>query len=105
MAEQAPVLRKAARRQRRLRMALTFIAGALLLNALVGERGFVETWRAARETRALAASIAGLRAENSRLRDEARRLREDPAAIETLARRDLGLIHPGEILVVVKDKR
>ena len=37
------------------------------------------------------------------LRDMARRLREDPAAIEEQARRELGLIKPGEVLFIVKD--
>jgi cell division protein FtsB len=36
------------------------------------------------------------------LREEARRLREDPAALEEAARRDLGLLRPGETLVVVR---
>jgi cell division protein FtsB len=30
-------------------------------------------------------------------------LREDPAAIEDIARRDLGLIKPGEKLFIIKD--
>ena len=33
----------------------------------------------------------------------ARRLREDPAAIEEQARRELGLIKPGEVLFIVND--
>ena len=33
----------------------------------------------------------------------ARRLREDPSAIEEQARRELGLIKPGEVLFIVKD--
>ena len=43
-----------------------------------------------------------LRGQNERLRDEVRRLREDPGTIEYVARKDLGLAGPGEILVVVK---
>jgi cell division protein FtsB len=44
-----------------------------------------------------------LKAENAGLREQARRLKEDPATIEGIARADLGLVRPGEILVVVKD--
>jgi cell division protein FtsB len=33
----------------------------------------------------------------------ARRLRDDPAAIEEQARRELGLIKPGEVLFIIKD--
>ena len=59
--------------------------------------------RAQHEYDELAASIARQRAENARLRDQARRLREDPSAIEEIARRELGLIKPGERVFIVKD--
>lgn len=96
--------RQAALRRGRIRLALTFVALALLLNALVGERGLVETLRGRKQHRTLASSIATLRAENDRLRETVRRLREDPAAIEALARRELGLVRPGEILVVIRPR-
>ena len=51
----------------------------------------------------LSATIARQRAENARLREEARRLNEDPAAIEEIARRELGLIRPGERVFIIKD--
>ena len=42
--------------------------------------------------------------ENYMLRDKARRLREkEPAAIEELARGELGMIKPGELLFIIKD--
>ena len=44
-----------------------------------------------------------LSSENAQLREEARRLREDPTAIEELARRELGLIKPGEKVFIIKD--
>jgi cell division protein FtsB len=51
----------------------------------------------------MSATITQLRAENARLREVARRLREDPSAIEEIARRELGLIRPGERVFIVKD--
>ena len=48
-------------------------------------------------------AIAHERAENAHLADLARRLREDPDAIEEIARRELGLIKPGEKVFIVKD--
>jgi cell division protein FtsB len=39
------------------------------------------------------------------MREEAARLQRDPTAIEAVARRDLGLIRRGEILIVVKDRK
>jgi cell division protein FtsB len=50
-------------------------------------------------------SIERLRAENVRLREDARRLRSDPGTIEALARQELGLIKPGEVLFIIKDAR
>ena len=57
--------------------------------------------RANREFNTLSQVIAALRAENQDLRQEAREFREEPRMIEHLARRDLGLIEPGEVLFIV----
>jgi cell division protein FtsB len=73
------------------------------LDALVGDRGLLAGIRARQQYRALEASLASARTENARLLEEARRLREDPDTIEDVARRDLGLIRPGETLFIIKD--
>jgi cell division protein FtsB len=91
-------------RRRTLQLLLVFVTLVLVINALVGERGLMETLRARRHHQELVTSIERLRAENARLRDEARRLLADPATIEGLARRELGLIKPGEVLFIIKDK-
>ena len=82
---------------------ILFVGCVLLLDGLVGEKGLVEMLKKRQEFRALEQSLADIRTDNVRLREEARRLREDAAAIEDLARRDLGLIKPGEKLFIVKD--
>lgn len=97
-----PIPRRGERRRRRLDLALSFVALILLVNAVVGDRGLLETWRARRQYSRLVAGISTLRDENHRLRDLARRLREDPISIESIARQDLGLIRRGEILVFVR---
>ena len=53
----------------------------------------------------LVVAIDRMKAENARLREEARRLRTDPATIEAVARRELGLLKPGELLFIIKDAR
>ena len=58
---------------------------------------------ARRQHQAMQSSLDRLRAENAALRSQARRLREDPEAIEEIARRDLRLLAPGEIVFIVKD--
>jgi cell division protein FtsB len=91
------------RNRRIVHWLLLFIAALIVVDGLVGERGLLAMLRARREYDTLSASIARQRAENARLRDEARRLREDPSAIEEVARRELGLIKPGEKVFIIKD--
>jgi cell division protein FtsB len=93
------------RRRRTLQMLLAFVTLVLIINALVGERGLMQTLRARRQHEELVGAIEQLRGENARLREEARRLRTDPAAIEALARQELGLIRPGEMLFIIKDTK
>jgi len=91
------------RNRRVIQYLLIFVAAVIFVDGLVGERGLVAMVRARRQHDALAATIAREQAENGRLREEARRLREDPMAIEEIARRDLGLIKPGEKVFILKD--
>ena len=85
--------------------ALLFAACVLLVNGLFGERGLTETLRARRTFKAASKDLDKLKRENSGLRDQVRRLRDDPSTIEAVARGELGLIKPGEILVTVKDAK
>ena len=94
------------RRQRRIAQYVVLLVGCLVVvDALVGDKGLIAMMKARQQSRALEASLERVTSENARLRDEARRLREDPTAIEDIARRELGLIHPGEKLFIVKDIR
>jgi len=93
------------RRRRILSYALIAGAAALMVNAVVGENGYLASLRAQRQYAALASQVTKVRLENQQLREQARRLREDPAAVEDAARRDLGLIRPGETLIVLRDGR
>ena len=86
-----------------MRVLLLFVAAVVIVDALVGDRGLLAMLRARHQYDQLAGTIARQRAENARLREEVRRLREDPGAIEEIARRDLGLIRPGEKVFIVKD--
>jgi cell division protein FtsB len=85
------------------RLLVLFAAIVLIVDALVGDRGFLAMLRARRQYDQLSATLERQRGENARLRDEAGRLRNDPAAIEELARRELGLIRPGEKVFIIKD--
>lgn len=93
------------RRRRILRYALLAGAIILMVNAVVGENGYLAALRARREQDSMAANVARLRMENQQLQEQARRLKTDPVAQEEAARRQLGLIRPGETLVILRDAK
>jgi cell division protein FtsB len=84
--------------------AVCFAGCVLAANALIGERGLSETLRARREFRQTVSDLSKLQYENAMLADAVRRLRHDARTIEGVARAELGLIKPGEILVVVNPR-
>lgn len=88
-----------------LRRALIFVTCVLLADALFGDRGLAQTIRARREHQQMADDLRRQRQENAALRERTRRLKDDPREIEAVAREELGLIRPGEIMVVVKTAR
>jgi len=89
--------------KRILRLAVVFVSVAVIVDAVVGERGLLTTMRARNQFEAANAALAEARAENDRLREQVSRLTDDPAAIEELARDELGLMRPGEKVFIVKD--
>ena len=98
-----PLGESAARRTRVVQLVIFAIAAVITIDAVVGEKGLLETFRARGEQTQLLNEIDRTRYDNARKREYARRLREDPRAIEEAARRDLGLVKPGEVLVIVRD--
>jgi cell division protein FtsB len=92
-----------ARNRRILHFSLLFVAAVVVLDALAGDRGLLAMLRVRRQHTALAATLARDRAINAHLAEQARRLREDPTAIEEVARKELGLIKPGEKVFIIKD--
>jgi cell division protein FtsB len=98
-----PRPKNAPRNGRLVQILVVLVASIIIVDGLVGDRGLLAMLRAHHEYDSLAAAVAHQRAENAHLREEARRLREDPSAIEEIARRELGLIRPGERVFIVKD--
>ena len=92
------------RRHRGLYILGVLIVCVLAANAVIGERGLLESRKAERRHDNLLDSIESLQRENRRLNNHVKRLREDPTSIESIARRELGLIRPGEIVFIVKDR-
>jgi cell division protein FtsB len=103
VAKKTPTPKRPTRTRRVVHVLLLFVASVIVLDALVGDRGLVAMLRARHEYDELSAAVARQRAENTKLRETARRLKDDPSAIEEIARRELGLIKPGERVFIVKD--
>jgi cell division protein FtsB len=92
------------RRGRRLaRYVLGLVTIILVIDAIVGEKGLLALLKARRDFSAVEQALEQARRENIQLREDARRLREDPTAIEEIARRELGLIKPGEKLFIIRE--
>jgi len=90
-------------RRRLVAWSLSIGLVVLLVNSVVGENGYLATLRAQQEVAGLRTSVSHLRIANQRLQDEIARLRTDPEALEEAARRSLGLMRPGETMVVIRD--
>ncbi|MFQ5989304.1 MAG: septum formation initiator family protein [Candidatus Methylomirabilales bacterium] len=88
---------KASRPRRGLIMALCFFA-LLFLLSLVGDRSLLELYRKVRVKADLEQHIEALKQENTLLRQEVEAMRRFPSRAEEIARRDLGLVRPGEIV-------
>lgn len=89
--------------RRVLRYGLLMLTTVVLIDSIVGEKGVLALMRTRHELRTLERTVQAARVENQRLLEQARRYREDPATIEELARRDLGLMKPGEKLFIIRD--
>ena len=100
-----PLAARTGRGGKLLNLPLGFITVVLLVDALVGEEGLMDRLRAREEFARAAAALEALKRENAAMREEKRRLQEDPTMIEAIAREQLGLIRPGEMMFIIKDTR
>ncbi len=92
------------RRVRLLTLILLFCALALVIDAVAGERGWIANSREQRQIEQAEQDLAAKQRENAELADYRDRLRRrDPATIEEIARREHGLIRPGEKVFILKD--
>jgi len=84
---------------------LIFATVVLLVDSLVGDKGLIERLQARRKYAEMEASLNELKARNAALRQYAKELKDNPAAIEAIAREQLGLARPNEILFIVRDAK
>ena len=92
------------RRVRLLTLVLLFCALALVIDAVAGERGWIANSRNRRQVEQDERALAAKQRENADLTDYRDRVkRKDPATLEEIARREHGLIRPGEKLFILKE--
>jgi cell division protein FtsB len=96
----------ASRRERTVPSGLSWAVGVaaavlLLAMALAGARSFRDLEAARARTGELSSEIAGAEARIVELERRIELLRDDPVTLERLAREELGLVHPEDVVVVL----
>ena len=90
-------------RRKALFVLFWFIALSLLFNSLFGDMGLIQGYRQRSTLARLRVEVDQLREANARLATDIGDLKHDPYRIERVAREDLGLTRPGEILFLFQD--
>jgi len=76
---------------------------AVLLLAIFNERGALEVSKRHSELDRIKSEVSDLQKQNEMLRTEIDSLRHDPATIERIAREQLKLVRPGEIILLTPE--
>jgi len=85
-----------------LRKRMYFIPAGVILFILFftvfGERGLLRIYHLSKDKQEMEKRVTELKAENDRLRREIEALQSDRRYLESIARRDFGLVRPNEII-------
>ncbi len=83
---------------------LIVIAVALIVHEIFGQNGYLALRKQKQEFQALQQQIEQLKKENLELEKQVQALRSNPKAIERVAREDMRLARPGEIIYTLPEK-
>ncbi len=89
-------LRSFVGRNARTLLALGFLV--VLVGDIFGAHGFLAMRRTQREIEQVSKEIQQLTEDNRKLADQVKTLKTDPKAIERIAREEMGLARPGELI-------
>lgn len=78
---------------------------AMVVHDVFGTHGFLAMRRTQSEIKKVQANLEQLNKENEALEQEVRDLKSDPRLIEKIARDELGLARPGEVIIRVPQGR
>ena len=98
-------LKDPAARARATRWGLGALGGILVFHLVFGDMGLIAGARQRSNLARLGEEVRGLEADNAALRKEVDGLTKDPFRIEALAREQLGLARPGEIILLFPASR
>jgi cell division protein FtsB len=76
---------------------------ALLVHDIFGTHGFIAMRRTQKEIEQIRDEIGRINNENKSLADQVNSLKTDPKAIERIAREEMGLARPGELIYKLPD--
>ncbi len=85
--------------RRHARTLLAAVLALLFVHDIFGAHGFMAMRRTQKEIERLRNDIDRLNKENEQLGGEVKALRSDPKLIERIAREEMGLARPGEIII------
>ena len=68
---------------------------------LVGDRGFLHVRRQRHRLADLQAEVSGLATENEKIDAEVKALKNDPKAVEKIAREELNMVRPDEVVLLL----
>ncbi len=84
---------------------LVLVCVALVVHEIFGENGYLALRRQKRDFIELQNQIQQLQDENQKLEKQIQALKSDPKAIEKLAREQMHLARPGEIIYTLPEKK
>lgn len=83
------------------RALLGLLVVVLLVHDIFGAHGYLAMRRTQEEIKKVNADLDQLNKENLQLEQEVRELKTDPRKIERIARDELGLAKPGEVIIKI----
>ena len=81
------------------RTILSLLMVLLLMDNIFGTHGYLAMRRTQKEIAALKKDLQRLNDENQQLAEQVKALKSDPQLIEKIARDELGLARPGEVII------
>lgn len=83
------------------RAVLTVCVFGLFLHDIFGTHGFLAMRRTKQDIERVQLQISCLNQENTELSGEVKALKSDPRKVESIARDELGLAKPGEVIIKI----